>query len=231
MGMTRQATDALFQKYLDLLVRAGYPPKRCDTAVGQVQNLNLNHVAWMCETAITFEDAEKKQRWLGFVQGSLWTSGHCSIDALKGDVVTAYQNDPLAQIRAQIDKSESKVFKREGSLYCRMEGCREFAEYVEGHRSIFCKKHMPILSRRGEPARRDSLGALPAVDQEVLMHVYSVKLEHDDDASSKKEVFVVASSMEDALRLAQDSRRVGYGWKAMTTYKLMEITAVEGMSE
>jgi hypothetical protein len=59
--------------------------------------------------------------------------------------------------------------------------------------------------------------------------VFSAKMHHDDDESKTREVFVVASGMEDAIRLAQDSRHVGFGWKAMTVYKLMAVTAVEGM--
>ncbi len=41
------------------------------------------HCAWMMFEAMKFEDEEKRQRWIGFVQGVLWATGEHSIADLK----------------------------------------------------------------------------------------------------------------------------------------------------
>lgn len=48
----------------------------------------LGHIAWMCDTLLQEEnfDDEKLNRWLGFIQGALWSAGLCSIDDLRNDV-------------------------------------------------------------------------------------------------------------------------------------------------
>jgi hypothetical protein len=46
----------------------------------------LNHLLWMCEGALKFlaDGREKKaRRWLGFVEGSLWTLNVYSIETMK----------------------------------------------------------------------------------------------------------------------------------------------------
>jgi hypothetical protein len=63
------------------------------------------------------------------------------------------------------------------------------------------------------------------------VNVFNVKLAYED-GGTKKDVFVVASDMESALRLAQNPKVAGgYGWVAQTSYKLMDIAAIEGVSE
>lgn len=44
------------------------------------------HIAWMIEEIprlIADGKRDKAHRWLGFVQGYLWTTGYCAIDRLK----------------------------------------------------------------------------------------------------------------------------------------------------
>lgn len=46
------------------------------------------HCGYMCDKIISGEldtNPEKIMRWLGFVQGCLWTSGLCSIAEMKND--------------------------------------------------------------------------------------------------------------------------------------------------
>lgn len=48
----------------------------------------LAHVTWMCETAkgyVLMGDREKAMRWLGFIQGVLWSDNVKSIDDMKED--------------------------------------------------------------------------------------------------------------------------------------------------
>ncbi len=46
----------------------------------------ISHAHWMVREAITFIAAgriEKAHRWLGFIQGVLWSCGHFTIDQMK----------------------------------------------------------------------------------------------------------------------------------------------------
>lgn len=41
------------------------------------------HLIYMCQEAAKFTNREKAMRWLGFIQGALWTNGAATIDELK----------------------------------------------------------------------------------------------------------------------------------------------------
>lgn len=46
----------------------------------------LNHLLWMCEGALQFladGRVQKARRWLGFIEGSLWTLNVYSIESIK----------------------------------------------------------------------------------------------------------------------------------------------------
>lgn len=48
----------------------------------------LRHVRWMCAQVQTFVaegKLEKANRWLGFIQGALWSLGRGSVDAFRED--------------------------------------------------------------------------------------------------------------------------------------------------
>lgn len=47
----------------------------------------LNHALWMCGETLAMppEKLEKKQRWLGFIQGVLWMAGVQTIEVSKRD--------------------------------------------------------------------------------------------------------------------------------------------------
>jgi hypothetical protein len=48
----------------------------------------LSHAAWMCEQARTFAETgklDKANRWIGFIQGTLWMAGRATIDEMRED--------------------------------------------------------------------------------------------------------------------------------------------------
>lgn len=45
----------------------------------------LAHVAWMCTMMQEFGDSGKLNRWLGFIQGVLWSTGQFPIERFKND--------------------------------------------------------------------------------------------------------------------------------------------------
>lgn len=47
-----------------------------------------NHLYWMCEQVPVFlqqGEVDKANRWLGFIQGSLWIMGYRTIDQMRND--------------------------------------------------------------------------------------------------------------------------------------------------
>lgn len=68
-----------------------YPPERQDTENLDPRNKEkvLSHTMWMCEQGIEFankgtqKDIEKAMRWLGFIQGMLYYTGHYTIDEMR----------------------------------------------------------------------------------------------------------------------------------------------------
>ena len=49
--------------------------------------VDLDHIRWMLakiEEFLVEDRKEKANRWLGFIQGVLWSKGICTIDELKG---------------------------------------------------------------------------------------------------------------------------------------------------
>jgi len=92
--MDNKKVDQVLRMYQKDLKEMGYISKRMD---GDLQLSDfpgsrrpataLGHVLWMCAEALTWgEDRlEKKMRWLGFIQGVLWTSAGYTIRELKKD--------------------------------------------------------------------------------------------------------------------------------------------------
>lgn len=92
--MNDTAANALLSAYYDLFHKRGYAPERCDLACKSYPHLtdvggNRPHIMWMCQEARTITDPERKQRWLGFIQGCLWMDGLRSIEELMGEVILA----------------------------------------------------------------------------------------------------------------------------------------------
>lgn len=80
---------SLAARYLKNVHVAGVASSRASTGNRAMDyRRTLGHIAWMCDTLLQEEnfDDEKLNRWLGFIQGALWSAGLCSIDDLRNDV-------------------------------------------------------------------------------------------------------------------------------------------------
>ena len=60
---SRDALRLLFYRYYTRLDRIGVKPKE--------RGMRLQHAMWMCTRANNYEDVDKMNRWLGWVQGWL----------------------------------------------------------------------------------------------------------------------------------------------------------------
>lgn len=81
--MTKEQIIQACTKYDNILIEAGAVPARETDVPG-----SLNHLRWMCQEIINFvneEKLEKAFRWLGFIQGALWSECICDIEQLKND--------------------------------------------------------------------------------------------------------------------------------------------------
>jgi hypothetical protein len=92
--MTKEKLKSLFQQYADLIhsLAPATEPRRFKGAFTNQPiwkfrtDQRLPHLLFMCQEAQTFVDAnrvEKAMRWLGFLQGTLWSHGYCTLDELK----------------------------------------------------------------------------------------------------------------------------------------------------
>jgi len=75
--------------YINLLASAGIKSQQIVSHHHvPVKYYRLRHIMWMCEQAKEFAKSgniAKAQRWLGFVQGVLWSHEIRSIDDLRSD--------------------------------------------------------------------------------------------------------------------------------------------------
>jgi hypothetical protein len=81
--MTTEQINAVCMKYDEALAKHGAQVFRESDKPG-----SLNHLRWMCQEIICFTAAKKTDkafRWLGFVQGALWTKEIFNIEQLKDD--------------------------------------------------------------------------------------------------------------------------------------------------
>ncbi len=62
----------------------GVTPKGAPSRLRGTETPPLPHALWMCGQAqcLAEKDAERAQRWLGFVQGVMWREGLTTIDEL-----------------------------------------------------------------------------------------------------------------------------------------------------
>jgi hypothetical protein len=81
--MTIEKIDAVLTKYIVALQDKGVTPRRhSEMAIPS----RLSHVMWMCidlKGWLCEEKKEKAMRWLGFIQGALWSSFVYTIEDLK----------------------------------------------------------------------------------------------------------------------------------------------------
>lgn len=85
--MTVSHLKEVFSLYLNKWSKH-YPPQKQDTAELDPRNKEkvLSHTMWMCEQGIDFANTghvEKAMRWLGFIQGMFFYTGHYTIDEMR----------------------------------------------------------------------------------------------------------------------------------------------------
>ncbi len=94
--MNKDQVVAAIKKYSDYLSVAGVKSNRHLELEVPPYNINasapelLEHTRWMCDEIMVLvgsydQHVEKIMRWLGFVQGVLWSTGTYSIDQMKDD--------------------------------------------------------------------------------------------------------------------------------------------------
>lgn len=83
---------AVFVKYDNRLANASIPAAPTLTnRVTTNRSIRLGHIRWMCQEMarrLNTEEPdilEKANRWLGFVQATLWIDGFYTIDEMKAD--------------------------------------------------------------------------------------------------------------------------------------------------
>ena len=83
----------LIEDYADEFSHGSLPRPQSFSARGLMQHQQLEHLAYMAEEIRRRVDSKsttsgQPDRWLGFVQGVLWSLGLVDIDSLKQDVKT-----------------------------------------------------------------------------------------------------------------------------------------------
>jgi hypothetical protein len=65
----------------------GLEPRRDESGFGwRDANISMGHVVWMCGQVLEFVDTQrmaKANRWIGFIQGVLWSKGIMTIDQMR----------------------------------------------------------------------------------------------------------------------------------------------------
>ena len=86
--MTPEQVVAACEKYREAIQSRGYTAERAATdKKGPPRSAVYPHLVWMCEQTkvAASENMEKACRWLGFIQGVLWSQGIYSIDEMRDD--------------------------------------------------------------------------------------------------------------------------------------------------
>jgi hypothetical protein len=81
----------LCEEYDKLLQKDGFEIEK-----QQDENGSLTHCRWMIKEILSIEDPckiERMNRWLGFVQGILWTNGYCDLK-IKQEIKEEKNQDP-----------------------------------------------------------------------------------------------------------------------------------------
>ena len=87
--MTKEKITEVLTLYESELAKRGVDDPTRITDHGVLTRIAMErHLAWMCGEARKFVEAdriEKAMRWLGFVQGAMWTMGLRSIEEMRLD--------------------------------------------------------------------------------------------------------------------------------------------------
>ena len=82
--MTRDQIGKVVSRYMTVYIQYGYAPKENHGA--STPNECVDHAMWMCEEIVKLlvqNDVPKALRWLGFVEGVLFTADDNSLGELK----------------------------------------------------------------------------------------------------------------------------------------------------
>ena len=75
------------KEYDELLEKEGFTIK-CKEPFVQCENADMNHLRWMLNQITNMmsdpHKLEKVNRWIGFIQGGLWSKGYFSIEQMRG---------------------------------------------------------------------------------------------------------------------------------------------------
>lgn len=85
--MTKEKIVEVLTKYRELLLEKGCCAQRLELHTID-RGRQADHILWMCEESLRLIEThsmEKACRWLGFIQGVLWSLGIRQIDELRRD--------------------------------------------------------------------------------------------------------------------------------------------------
>ena len=82
LNLTTEQIEEIKKKYLRVLGSYWSKPADKDCIIGRdCDAIHLDHIKFMLDNLP--EDMEKANRWLGFIQGVLWTRGIYTIDDMR----------------------------------------------------------------------------------------------------------------------------------------------------
>jgi hypothetical protein len=88
-GRAEMTSDQILKTVEAYKSAVGIPAKKSETGEKPMDRLDIMaHVAWMCNQIPGFlaeGKGEKVNRWLGFIQGALWSLGIRTIDQMRDD--------------------------------------------------------------------------------------------------------------------------------------------------
>lgn len=85
--MTNEKLKQTLQKYKTFFIRGHVlPVKHDNVTLATDLGMQLQHCHWMVDQMINTEkELGQLYRWLGFIQGVMWSQSICSINELQGD--------------------------------------------------------------------------------------------------------------------------------------------------
>ena len=83
--MTKEQVLQVVSKYRTYLRQSGDDPEQVDHDLAPTRGEALRHLLFMCDhiEKMVDEDIEKAMRWLGFMQGALWSQAIFTLSDLR----------------------------------------------------------------------------------------------------------------------------------------------------
>lgn len=85
--MDFEKVKAVLRSYDAHLKELGHEAARCEKPSAPDTRSQLSHARWMCQEVLSNSEFSegKAKRWLGFVQGVLWSTGVRTVEQMKDD--------------------------------------------------------------------------------------------------------------------------------------------------